>query len=42
VNNKTQANFCDFYKPREGAYTAPNTSAADKAKSELEKLFGKR
>ncbi len=41
VRDKTKANFCDFYKPREGAYTAPNTSAVDKAKAELEKLFGK-
>jgi len=41
VRDKTKANFCDFYKPRAGAYTAPNTSEVDKAKSELEKLFGK-
>jgi len=39
VRDKTKANFCDFYKPR--AYTAPNTSEGDKAKAELEKLFGK-
>ncbi len=42
VRDKTKANFCDFYKPRAGAYTAPNTSEDDKARSELEKLFGKR
>lgn len=42
VRDKTKANFCDFYKPRAGAYTAPNTSEVDKARSELEKLFGKK
>jgi len=42
VQDKTRANFCDFYKPRPGAYTAPNTAAVDKSLSELEKLFGKK
>lgn len=42
VYDKTKANFCDFFKPRAGAYTAPNTSEVDKAKADLEKLFGKR
>ena len=42
VRNKTQANFCDHFKPRAGAYTAPNTGEVDKAKAELEKLFGKK
>lgn len=42
VNDKTRANFCDHFKPREGAYTAPNTGEVDKARSELEKLFGKK
>ena len=42
VSDKTRANFCDHFKPRAGAYTAPNTTAVDKAKAELEKLFGKR
>jgi hypothetical protein len=37
----TQANFCDHFKPRAGAYTPPNT-AEDKAKAELEKRFGKK
>ncbi len=39
--NKMQANFCDHFKPRPGAYVAPNTSEVEKAKSELEKLFGR-
>ncbi|MEP7246610.1 MAG: hypothetical protein ABI885_23425 [Gammaproteobacteria bacterium] len=42
VSNKTSANFCDHYKPRSAAYIAPNVAEVDKAKAELEKLFGKR
>jgi hypothetical protein len=42
VSNKTQANFCDHFKPREGAYIAPKTAEMDKAKAELENLFGKK
>ena len=41
VRKKDEANFCDHFKPRPGAYTAPNTAEVDKAKSELERLFGK-
>lgn len=41
VRDKTHANFCDFFKPRPGAYVAPNTAEADKARTELERLFGK-
>jgi ribosome-binding protein aMBF1 (putative translation factor) len=39
VYEKTRANFCDFFEPRPGAYTAPNTAAVDRARAELEKLF---
>jgi len=42
VSNKIGANFCDFFVPRPGAYVAANTSAAEKARLELEKLFGKQ
>jgi hypothetical protein len=42
VKDKTHANFCDFYKPRAAAYTAPNTAEVSKSLSELEKLFGKK
>jgi ribosome-binding protein aMBF1 (putative translation factor) len=42
VSNKTAANFCDFFVPRPGAYVAANTSAAERARLELEKLFGKK
>jgi hypothetical protein len=41
VRDKTRANFCDFFKPRPSAYTAPNTAEVDRARTELEKLFGK-
>ena len=42
VSDKTRANFCDHFKPRSGAYTAPNTAEVNKSLSELEKLFGKK
>lgn len=41
VRDKTRANFCDFFEPRPGAYTAPNTGEAEHALAELNKLFGK-
>ncbi len=42
VRDKERANFCDFFGPRPGAYTAVNTTDADRARAELDKLFGKR
>jgi len=42
VRDKEHANFCDHYKPRAGAYQPVQTSAADQARLDLEKLFGKR
>ncbi|EQD61381.1 hypothetical protein B2A_03251 [mine drainage metagenome] len=39
VREKDRANFCDFFKPRPGAYTAPNTTAVEHARAALEKLF---
>jgi hypothetical protein len=42
VSDKTRANFCGYYKPRPAAFVSPNSAEIDKAKSELEKLFGKR
>lgn len=41
VRDKTRANFCDFFKPRAGAYVAPNTAEVESARAQLEKLFGK-
>src|SRR5580700_349998 len=40
VNDKTSANFCDYFAPRPGAYIAKDTSAADAARLQLERLFG--
>jgi hypothetical protein len=42
VRDKEHANFCDFFKPRAGAYQAPNTVEVERARAELEKMFGKR
>lgn len=42
VSDKSAANFCDFFQPRPGAYVAKDTSAADKARLELERLFGRK
>lgn len=41
VSDKTQANFCDHFKPRPGAFQARDLTAAERARAELEKLFGK-
>ena len=41
VRDKTSANFCDHYKPRPGAYQAPDTAAISAAQAELARLFGK-
>lgn len=42
VRDKTRANFCDHFKPRAGAYVAPDTASVDAARVELERLFGKK
>ena len=42
VSDKERANFCDYFVPRAGAWTPRDTSAAEQARLELEKLFGKR
>jgi hypothetical protein len=41
VRDKTAANFCDFFKPRSGAYVAPNTAEVSAAKAALDDLFKK-
>ena len=41
VTKKEDANFCDFYQPRPGAFVARDQGAAANARSELERLFGK-
>ena len=41
VRDKTRANFCDFFKPRSGAYAAPNVAEVESARAALDKLFRK-
>jgi hypothetical protein len=40
VRDKERANFCDYFKPREDAYSNAAQSAAELARAELEALFG--
>jgi len=42
VRDKTHANFCDHFKPKVGAYIAPDTAAIDQSRAALDALFGKR
>jgi hypothetical protein len=39
--NKERANFCDHFKPKAGAYVAPNDAERARARSALDDLFGK-
>ncbi len=40
VRDKERANFCDWFKPRSGAFDAAGAVAEAAAKSALEGLFG--
>lgn len=40
VKDKERANFCDYFKPKQDAYSAVSLEAASKAKTDLEALFG--
>ena len=40
VKDKERANFCDYFKPREDAYSAMSTDASTRAQAELDALFG--
>ena len=42
VRDKTHANFCDHFKPKPGAYVAPDSVALDQSRAALEDLFGKK
>lgn len=42
VKEKQKANFCDYFKPTPNAYRSEAVSAADKARAELEALFGRK
>ncbi len=39
VKDKTRANFCDYFRPRPGAYVTAGDEA-ERARAELEALFG--
>jgi hypothetical protein len=41
VRDKTRANFCDYFKPKANAWSGAAGAASEKARSELDKLFGK-
>jgi hypothetical protein len=40
VKDKERANFCDYFKPRLGAYVAADIAASSKARADLDALFG--
>jgi hypothetical protein len=40
VSNKEGANFCEFFRPRSGAFEKPDASRSDAALSKLDALFG--
>jgi hypothetical protein len=41
VRKKDEANFCDHFKPKAGAYVAKDTAAIERSKSALDALFKK-
>jgi hypothetical protein len=41
VSDKQRANFCDYFKPKEGVYSNKGPSDAEKAKAQLDALFKK-
>lgn len=40
VRDKEHANFCDYFKPKPGAYVPPDREARDASKAGLDALFG--
>jgi hypothetical protein len=42
VREKTLANFCDHFKPKAGAYVAPNSAEVAASRAALDALFGKK
>ena len=41
VRDKEHANFCDHFRPREGAYSPGNAAEVERAKVALDDLFKK-
>ena len=42
VKDKERANFCDYFRPTAAAYQPGSVSAAERARQELEALFGRK
>jgi hypothetical protein len=42
VKDKERANFCDYFQPSAAAYRPGERSAADRARAELDALFGRK
>jgi len=42
VKDKQAANFCDYFRPTPTAYQPAVLSAAERAKAELDALFGRK
>jgi len=42
VRDKERANFCDYFKPREGAYSSKPQADAEQARAQLDALFGRK
>ncbi|HKQ81702.1 MAG TPA: hypothetical protein VJS42_05875, partial [Steroidobacteraceae bacterium] len=40
VREKDRANYCDYFKPRPGAYSTKRDTEAGAAKAQLDALFG--
>jgi hypothetical protein len=40
VKDKERANFCDYFKPRPDAFSAKSQTEAERAKAQLDSLFG--
>jgi hypothetical protein len=42
VKDKERANFCDYFRPTPHAYQPGSVTAAERARQELEALFGRK
>jgi hypothetical protein len=42
VKDKVRANFCDYFSPSPAAYRPDESSAAERARTQLESLFGRK
>ena len=42
VKDKERANVCDYFRPSAAAYQPGSVSAAERARQELEALFGRK